>query len=95
MIGVEGVAHAERVGGEPDAGGEGAAGAEAEVVRDDDPEEQPEADDMQADDRGGQAARAAHSAGLERAADAPDHASPFVAHTGHSPASGKCVKRAR
>ena len=55
VVGVEGVAHAQRVGREPDAGGEGAAGAEAEVVRDDDPEEQAEADDVQADDRGGQA----------------------------------------
>ena len=65
------------------------------MVRDDDAEEQAEADDVQADDRGGQAAGPRPLGRAQRAADAPDHASPFVAHAGHSPASGKCVKRAR
>ncbi len=95
MVGVEGVAQPEGVGGQPHAGGEGAAGAEAEVVRDDDAEEQAEADDVQSDDRGGQAAGPCPLGRAQRAADAADHASPFVAHAGHSPASGKCVKRAR
>ena len=83
----------ERVGGEADAGREGAAGAEAEVVRDDDAEEQPEADDVQADDRGGQAARARPLGRRQRAADARQHASSSVAQAGHSPAIGKWVKR--
>ena len=65
------------------------------MVRDDDAEEQPEADDVQADDRGGQTAGPGPLGRAQRAADAADHASPFVAHAGHSPASGKCVKRAR
>ena len=95
MVGVEGVAHAQRVGGEADAGGEGAAGAEAEVVRDDEAEEQAEADDVQADDRRGQAAGARPLGRGEGAADARQHASASVAQAGHSPAIGKWVKRAR
>ena len=89
------MAQPEGVGGEAHPRGERAAGPQAEVVRDDDPEEQPEADDVQAEDRGGQAARPRPLGRRQRAANAADHASPFAAHAGHSPASGKCVKRAR
>ena len=95
VVGVEGVAHAQRVGGQADAGGEGAAGAEAEVVRDDDPEEQAEADDVQADDRGGQAAGPRPLGRRQRAADARQHASASDVQAGHRPAIGKWVKRAR
>ena len=95
MVGVEGVAHAERVGGEADAGREGAAGAEAEVVRDDDPEEQPEADHVQADDRGGQPAGARLLGRAQGGADVRQHASASEAQAGHRPAIGKWVKRAR
>ena len=86
----------ERVGREPDPGREGAAGAEAEVVRDDDPEEQAEADDVQADDRGRQAARPrplgrASARARMRVSMRPSS----VVQAGHSPAIGKWVKRAR
>jgi hypothetical protein len=94
VIGVEGVAHAEGVGGQADARREGAAGAEAEVVRDDDPEEQPEADDVQADDGGGQAAGACPLRRAEGAADARQHAPVSAVQAGHRPAIGKWVKRA-
>jgi hypothetical protein len=95
VVGVEGVAQPEGVRREPHAGGEGATGAEAEVVRHDDAEEQAEADHVQRDDRSGQAARTRPLDRCQRGPDAPDHASSFVAHAGHSPASGKCVKRPR
>ena len=79
----------------PDARRKGAAGAEAEVVRDDDPEEQAEADDVQPDDRGGQAGRTGPLGRRQRAADPRQHASASDVQAGHRPAIGKCVKRAR
>ncbi len=64
-------------------------------MRDHEPEQQAEADDVQTEDRGGKAARAHPLGRAERAAGARDHPSPFAAHAGHRPASGKWVKRAR
>ena len=58
VVGVERVAQPERVGREPDPRRERATGPEAEVVRHDEAEQQPEADDVQADDGRREAARA-------------------------------------
>ena len=64
-------------------------------MRDDDPEEQAEADDVQGDDGGGQAARPRPLGRGQRAADARQHASSSDTQAGHRPAIGKWVKRAR
>ena len=58
MVGVEGVAHAERVGRDADADAED-AGAELEVLRCDEAEQEAEADDVQGDDDEGQQSRRA------------------------------------
>ena len=65
------------------------------MVRHDEAEQQPEADDVQADDSGGKAARAHPLGRAERAAGTRDHPSPPAAQAGHRPANGKWVKRAR
>ena len=65
VVGVEGVAQPERVGGDPHARGRRRRRAEAIVVRDDEREQEEEADDVQAEDdrrRAGRARR--HSAGV-------------------------------
>ena len=95
VVGVEGVAQPERVGREPDPRRERATGPEAEVVRDDEAEEQPEADDVQADDGRREAAGARPLGRGEGGADARQHASSSVEHVGQSPARGKWAKRAR
>ena len=69
VVGVEGVAHAERVGGDADADAERAAAAEAEMGRDDEAEEQPEADDVQAEDHEREHAGAPPLRGSQRALD--------------------------
>ena len=53
VVGVEGVAHAERVGRDADADAED-AGAELEVLRRDEAEQEAEADDVQGDDDEGE-----------------------------------------
>ena len=92
MVGVEGVAQAQRVGGQPDAGRERPR-AEAEVVGDDEAEEQPEADDVQADDGRGEAAGARPLGRGEGTAYALQHGAASAVQAVHSPAIGKCVKR--
>ena len=83
VVGVEGVAQAERVGGDPDADAEGAAVPEVVVVRRDDGEQQEEADAVQGGDRRGEDGRAAPFGGRERGAD------PGPAGQGPSPRSGQ------
>ena len=53
VVGIEGVAESERVGGDPDADRERPRGAEAVGIRRDEGEEEEEADDVEPDDHGG------------------------------------------
>ena len=66
VIGIEGVAHPERVGRDADADAED-AGAELEVLRRDEPEQQSEADDVQGDDDEREHSGAPPFGGRERA----------------------------
>ncbi len=69
VVGVEGVAKAERVGGEAEADGEEAAAAEREVLRGDQREEQKAANRVQAADDEGHGADRAPLCGREPRAD--------------------------
>ena len=64
-------------------------------MRHDEAEQQPEADDVQADDGGGKAPGAGPLGRGQRGAETGQHQSSSETQTGHSPASGKWVKRAR
>jgi hypothetical protein len=80
VVGVEGVAHAERVGGDAHAHAEDPR-ADAQVLRGDEPEQQREARDVQAQDDRREHRGAPPLRGAERARDAPEP-SPSCAHPG-------------
>ena len=65
------------------------------MVRHDEAEQQPEADDVQADDGGGEAPGPGPLGRGQSGAETGQHRSSSETQLGHSPASGKCVKRAR
>ena len=102
VIGVEGVAQPERVGGDPHSEPEDRAAAQPRSSGDDDREQDPEADHVQPEDHGGHPAGPAPLGGviepLMRAQrDVPSARSAarmLILRERHSPAIGKCVNRA-